>query len=155
MASKYEQEAEKLAKAIDIAIEAIELYPPKGFMPQHTEHFIQSYKEFKEEALNPEPKYKKLASLKYVQQDVFIFFQEASGNTVEYFWKKIKQQDLPFVRDNQLLKILLKKKIKNSIEYDYVKDTAPIFEQEGVINKEEASILNQLLLDFEIKKGKK
>ena len=71
MRKTYEEEAEKLAKAIDIAIEAFQKYPPKDFQPQHVEQFVKTYLDYRNKALNPEPQFKKMASLKHKIQDVF------------------------------------------------------------------------------------
>ena len=155
MKRTYEQEANNLAKAIDIAIEAVKKIPPKDYSPEDVELFIKTYIGFKENALNPEPKFKTIASLKHDIQDTFIFFQEGSGKTVDFFWSEIKRLNLPYTRENKLKKILTKKRIKNHVEYDYVIDTIVPFEQEGFITKEDVTILNQLIAEFESKKGKK
>ena len=155
MKRTYEEEARKLAQAIDIAIEAVKTHPPKGYKPEHIEHFVNSYMEFKSIALNPKPQYKKLASLKHNIQDVFTFFQEGSGDAVDFFWRKINEHKLPYERENRLQKILTKKKIKNYAEYDYVIDNIVLFEQEGLINRGDVITLNKLLADFEKNKAKK
>jgi hypothetical protein len=152
MAGNYQEEANKLAKAIDIAIESFQKYPPKGFQPVHVTHMIKTYEEFKEKALTPEEQFKNLKSLKYLHQDTFTYFQESTGEAVEYFWKQIKQSNLPYTRENKLLKILSKNKIKNQIEYDYVKDMIGVAQQEGLINKEELYQLNELIKTYEAKK---
>ncbi len=154
MKRTYEEEANKLAQAIDIAIEAFQKYPPKNFQQEHVNQFVDTYLDYKNKTLNPEPQFRKLASLKYKTQDVFIFFQESSGDAVDFFWKELKKNNLPFQRENKLLKIVSKKKIKNDAEYDYVIDTIVPFEQEGIITKEDVNTLNQLISDFE-NKGKK
>jgi hypothetical protein len=87
----YKDESERLAKAIDIAIESFQKYTPKGFDNGHVEHFVNQYKATKSSCLNPESQYANLKSLKYSQQDVFTYFQESSGDTVEYFWEKVKE----------------------------------------------------------------
>jgi len=113
MKKTYEEEANNLAQAIDIAIEKLQKHPPKEFQTAHIEHFINTYSDTKNKALNPEPQFKKISSLKYHIQDVFTYFQESTGEAVEQFWRGIQEHKLPFERENKLLKILKKRKIKN------------------------------------------
>ena len=117
----YQDEALKLAQAIDIAIEAFKVECPKEFEKSHQEHFISCYTDWKEKCLNPEPQFKNLTSLKYSINDVFTYFQEGTGKTVEYFWKRIKEEGLEYERENKLEKILKRGIIKGRIEYDYVR----------------------------------
>src|SRR5690349_9615327 len=117
MKRNYEQEAEKLAKVIDIAIEACEKHMPENDITTQ-KYFISGYTKFKEEALSPKPEYKNLKSLDSLKNDVFIYFQEGKGDTVEYFWKRIKEENLDFKRVNKLNKILKRKRIVSQEEYD-------------------------------------
>lgn len=147
----YEEEAKKLAKAIDIAIEAIRKYCPSEFDKSHQEHFISCYSDWKTEYLNPEPQFKTLGSLKYSIQDVFTYFQEGTGLTVEYFWKRIKEERLDYKRENKLEKILSRGKIKGRIEYEYVTDMIVAAEQVGMTTRAETEKLSKMLGEFESK----
>jgi hypothetical protein len=93
----------------------------------------------------------KMSSLKYKEEDVFIYFQEASGETVNEFWKRIKESGLPYKRENKMEKILKRKKIRNDIEYNYVIDTIVPLQQEGVLSKEDVSLLEQMMAQYEQK----
>lgn len=152
---QYTEQSANLIKATDIAIETFKKIPPRGFNEQHMEIVLQTYERVKNSLLNPDPKYMNLGSLKYKVQDVFIYFNEGSGPTVDLFWKKIKENDLPYERENKLEKILSKKKIKTQQEYDYVIDTMVPFKQEGMINETDFELLNQLIGEYETKKAKK
>jgi len=145
----YQEEANKLAAAIDLAVESFEKYCPKEFDKKSLDHTISCYEEWKEMTLNPEPKYKSLASLKYQIESVFTYFQEATGETVEYFWKKLQERNLGYERVNKLEKILNRGKIKGRIEYDYVKDMIFVAEQVGLTSKEESSKLSEMLDEYE------
>lgn len=147
----YESEAKKLAAAIDIAIEAFQNECPSNFESHHQEHFINTYKGWKESCLNPEDKFKNLGSLKYTIQDVFTFFQEGSGPTVEYFWNKLEKAGLDFKRENKLGKILKRGKIKNRVEYDYVTDMLVVAQQKEMVTELEAQRLSEMLGKFENK----
>lgn len=148
----YEEEAKKLAMAIDVAVESFQNECPANFTAQHQAHFIKTYMEWKENCLNPEPQFKKLVSLKYIINDVFTYFQEGSGTTVEYFWKKIHILGLDYQRENRIKKILDRGKIRGHIEYEYIIDMFVIAQQNGMITKYEALKLSDMLKKFEQKK---
>ena len=159
MKEKYKIASENLAKAADIAIAVFQEFPPAGWNEHYlneeknqTTHFIDFYKELKERILNPDPKFANLQSLKYKVQEVFTYFQEGHGKCVEEFWKEIKAQNLPYKRENKMLKILKRKKINNIDEYDFVIDVIVPYEQEGLINHEEVILLNNLIAHFETRK---
>ena len=63
---------------------------------------------------------------------MFILFQEGSGEGVEYFWRKIKEKNLPFNRNNKLTKIFKRKRIINDLEYDFITDVMMPYYQEGL-----------------------
>lgn len=158
---KYAEPANNLAKAADIAIAVIQKFPPKGWNEYYVTtdknqitHFIELYQEWKENILNPEPKFKNLKSLKYEYDNIFTEFQEGNGDYVEEFWKEIKAQNLPYKRENKLAKILKRKKINNIHEYDFIIDVIVPYQQEGLINEEEVVLLNKWLGEFENRKKK-
>lgn len=152
--ANYETEALKLSKAADIAIDAFKKFPPHDWNEEHLLHFEKCYLEWKDDALYPDPKFKSIASLKYIIQDVFTIFQEGSGDFVEYFWKEIKNQNLDYVREDKLWKVLKRGKINNRVEYEYVIDIIVPAEQENRITNEEAKLLNEMIGVFENKKKK-
>lgn len=147
----YEEEAKYLADAIDIAIHVFENYPLPSWNKAQIDHVKNFYLESKNSALNPEPKYKNIASLKYIKDDIFTPFQEGSGKYVDVFWMKIKESNLPFERENKLEKILKRKRINNEQEYNYVIDTIVPFQQEGRISEEDVINLNTYIDNFEKK----
>lgn len=146
---KYTEQALDLAKAIDIAVSSIQKFPYKDWSEANILHIINTYNSWKEDALNPEPKYKNVKSLSYVVDSVFIWFDEASGEGVDYFWESIKLANLPYKRKNKLGSVLKRQKIKNQIEYDFIVDVIVPYQQEGLIGKEEVVVLNKLLAEFE------
>ena len=157
--NKYLQSSINLVKAIDIAIESFKKFPPKNWDTNTLNHVINVYKEWKEGRINAELKFKNLSSLKYDIENVFTNFQEGSGDEVNYFWDKIKEHNLPYKRENKLVKILKRKKIKDDIEFDFVTDVMVPYQQEDLINEEELILLNTYIGDFEnrsrIKENKK
>ena len=161
MTEKYKIESQNLAKAVDIAITVFREFPPKGWDMHYVTadknqiaHFIELYREWKENALNPEPQFCNMQSLKYVYENIFTIFQEGHGAFVEEFWKEIKAQDLPYKRENKMVKILKRKKINNIQEYDFVIDVILPYQQEGLITNDDVDLLNELISKFENKKNK-
>ncbi|NME71243.1 hypothetical protein [Flammeovirga aprica] len=145
----YQTEAHKLAKAIDIAIEAFTEECPSDFNKKTQSHMISCYTDYKDQCLNPEVKYRNLASLKYIIEAVFTYFQEGTGNTIEYFWKRIHEENLEYVRENRLEKILTRGKIRGRIEFDYVTDMIVVAEQVGLTTKEDTTKLSIMLGEYE------
>ncbi|PSR55557.1 hypothetical protein AHMF7605_19625 [Adhaeribacter arboris] len=151
MKRNYKTESEALAKAIDMAIECVEKVWPAGFNEKQKEHFVTVYLYFKELCLHSEPEFKNLQSLKSLENDVFIYFQEGKDETVELFWKRLKEEGLGFKRKNPLTAILKRRKIKNKYEYDYVTDTIVALQQEGTITESQANELKNMLGNYEMK----
>jgi len=151
----YTTEAGRLSKAIDIAVEAVRKYPIAKMSAEHNEHFIKCYLEWKEKALNPRPEYKSQASLKYIIQDVFSYFNESSGADVEYFWLKIGEQQLGYERNNILTKIFERGKIRGRIEYEFATDVIVVYEQMGKITADEVLKLGAMIGNYEKPKAKK
>jgi len=102
---KYTEQTINLAKAIDIAVSSIQKFPYKDWSEANILHIINTYNSWKEDALNPEPKYKNVKSLSYVVDSVFIWFDEGSGEGVNYFWENIKLANLPYKRKNKLASV--------------------------------------------------
>lgn len=119
------------------------------------DHIISCYLEWKEQVLYPDLRLKKTASLTYQIENVFTYFQEASGITVEYFWKHISLAGLDYVRDNKPEKILTRGKIRGRIEYEYVSHMIIVAEQPGLITPGQSQKLRSLMGEFELKSNKK
>lgn len=151
----YDEEAANIAKAADIAIDAITNYPPETFTQNNISQFVHVYTQSKHDASNPKPEFRKLASLKYIEHDLFIYFQEGHGKAVQYFWQQIAEQQLPYKRIDRLPKILSKKKIGNMLEYDFVIDNMVVYKQEGRLTDEEWDDLNKWIGEFEARQKKK
>jgi hypothetical protein len=103
---EYATEANRLARAIDIAIESFRIYPLEGWSNKQIEHIVKVYSEWKYSALNPALEYKKIASLNYRVQEVLTIFQEGTGQAVDYFWKRIAAEELGYERVDRLRKVL-------------------------------------------------
>lgn len=151
MMQNYDTEALKLAKAIDIAIYCFRKHPPEEFTKEHIDHFVNVYSEWKDRILNPEPEFRKMASLKYDIQNVFTVYQEGSGEAVEHFWQQIANENLGYIREDKLRKIVNRGKIRGRSEYDLVVDSIVSAEQENRISKDEALQLDRMLDEYELR----
>jgi hypothetical protein len=156
MSYNYELEAKKVNKIIDLAIISIRKFPPKNFDPTHVNHVIKVYEDLQKKALFPEPNYQNAKSLKYLKEDALIFFQESSGDAIEYFWKELKKEGLTegISRINNLKKILKKGKISNERELELVTDLMIPYQQQGIITDDQYQLINDLIKEFEKKVGK-
>lgn len=148
----YNSEALRLAKAIDLAIDAFQKYSPQDWSTQQVAHFVRVYSDWKSLALNPAPQYKKAVSLNYIIQDVFTYFQEGNGDAVDHFWSRINKENLGYCREDKLRKILRKSKLKSRAEYECVTDLLVVAKQEGRINEQEVNKLSKMIDEFENRK---
>lgn len=145
----YEEQTRQLIAAIDIAVTSFELYSPKNWDNNTKQHIVNTYISWKNDLKNPNPKFKNKKSLSFVIVEVLTYFQESSGEAVNYFWQQIENTGLDFKRENKLNKIIKRKKIKTLIEYDFIIDVLVPYQQVGLINDEEVKALNKMLLEFE------
>lgn len=147
----YQTEANKLAQAIDIAIESIQKHPLPSWNKEHTDKFIEFYNNNRDAALNPKPGYKRLDSLKYIIEECFSFFNESSGECVEYFWHRIEDHGLNFQRDDKIEKALKRGEIKDRFEYEIIIDTIIPAIQSVKINSLQKEQLEKMIGVFESK----
>lgn len=151
---EYDVEASRLVKAIDLAIDAFKSFPPTVFSKEQIEHFANTYTEWKFSILNPASAFRNIRSLDYRVADVFTFFQESTGEAVEYFWGRVNADELGYLREDKLRKILNRGEIKGLIEYDYAVDLINTAEQEGRISTAESAKLNSMIGAFANRKRK-
>jgi hypothetical protein len=140
----YKEEALKIAKAFDIAIEAYSKYPPKDF----EKDYISFLDGWMKACLSPNtPFRKRISDLKFLHPILFEFFQETKGKTVEYFWKRIQEEKLDYKRRKKTLinEILERGKIKDRNEYNYVVDMIGTLKQEGITTKEDTIELDKMI----------
>lgn len=153
MASKkYIEARDNLLKAIDLANDVLLNYPHRR-TKEDVEESIKYNNKRRELTLNADKGFQTMQSLNYIVEDFFIYFQEGAGRAdVEEFWRRIKEANLPYERENKLEKIMRRGRIRNDIEYDYVVDTIVPFQQEGVISEDDVKKLNEMIDKFESKR---
>jgi len=149
----YPTYAAPLSAAIDLAIEALQRFPPPLFTQENLVHMVNVYREWKQEVEHPAPAYQNKRSLKYQQANVLTYFLEATGPTVDYFWQQVQQQGLPYQRVNRLANILKRGRLKSRIEYDLVVDVLVPYQQEGLLTTDEVAALSRMIGEYENRKS--
>jgi hypothetical protein len=143
----YKDRAERLARTVDIAELVIKT---SDTLSEDTKsRKLQWGQQIKQMALNPEPQFKRVASIKYLENDFLTYWNEASGPEVEKFWTTLNKSGIDFERKDMLNVILKRGRIKDIHEYDYVVDSILVAEQTGKINSDQVVMLNGFLGAFE------
>lgn len=151
--SKYEQQADKLVKAIDIAEQVIK--ESIDFVDELRKPMLTFGTVTKQNAKYPEPKFRNLTSLKYLETAFFTFWNESEGVDVDKFWDKVYQSKLGYVRKDEIHDVLKRKKIKNIHEFDFITDNIVVYQQAGRLSQEQVIELNKYIGDFEQKSKRK
>lgn len=139
----YQQRAEQLAKAVDIADNIVQ---ESKVIPEESKAYFLNYgKQVKSMALNPEPQFKKVASIQYLENDFLTYWNEADGSDIEKFWLELHQNEIDYERKDTIQVVLKRKKIKDIHEYNAITDNIVVAEQLGRITKGQAIELSQLI----------
>ena len=78
--------------------------------------------ETKRMALNPDPAFAKVASLKYLEGAFFTYWNESTDPHVMTFWREVAKEGLPFRRRDPVKEVLARGKIQNDVEFEAVTD---------------------------------
>lgn len=143
----YQERAERLAKAVDIAVKIINESDQLG--DDFKTPMFSFCNQVKQMALNPEPQFKKVASIKYLENDFLTYWNESADKEVDKFWNELYKNGIDFKRKDTIQTVLKRGKIKDIHEYDNIVDNIVVAEQIGRINKEQAIELSQMIGDFE------
>ncbi len=148
----YQERADRLAKTADIADKIIR---DSNTIPEASKHqFLNWGQLVKDKALNPEPPFRKVVSIKFLENDFLIYWNESEGPDIDKFWKELNEKEIDFERKDIIQLVLKRKKIKNIHEYNYVTDNIVVAEQIVRIDKEQVAELNRLLSEFEQRQTK-
>lgn len=149
----YQERAEKLSKAVDIAVKIIN--ESERFEDDYKIPMINFCNQIKQLALNPEPQFKKVASIKYLETDFFTYWNESADKEVDKFWIELHKNGIDFEKKDTIQTVLKRGKIKDIQEFDNIIDNIVAAEQVGRINREQTIELNKMIGDFENRnKGK-
>jgi len=149
----YDERALRFASVVDIAEEIIKN------SAKLTDYDKNQYLKFgqlaKGLALNPKKGFKRIASLKYLENDFFIHWNEIENPEGHTFWTQLYKKELYRERRDIIEKVLKRNKIINIAEFDFINDTIVVAEQTGHVTSSQSEQLNRLLGDFEFKQTKK
>jgi len=143
----YQQRAEMLLEAVKIGIEIVNrsVLIPIADKPTYQKFFEGII----HMALHPEPQFRKVASLRYLEETFLTSWNEGDGEDVKEFWLRIAEKKIGYAKKDTITAVLKRKKIKDVHEYDYIIDNVVIAEQLGRITKSEAELLSNYLSTFE------
>ncbi|WP_162051348.1 hypothetical protein [Pontibacter pamirensis] len=149
----YQERAEQLAKTVDIADKIVR--NSQAIPEENKIHFLKWGQQVKHMALNPEPQYRYVVSLKYLENDFLTFWNESSGEEIDVFWIELSKEGINFQRTDTIKTVLKRNRIKSIHEYDNIKDAIVVAEQTGRINKDQAIQLDVLIMEFEERQAKR
>ncbi len=116
--AKYVARARALAEAIDLAQE-IRAATPHA---RDDEGLVLMELETKRMALDPEPPFANLKSLKHAEAMFFTYWGEGGGPEIEAFWRELERRKLPFQRVDTARAALDRGRIVDQVEYETVAD---------------------------------
>ncbi len=149
----YQDRAERLSKAVDIAVKIVS--ESERFGDDFKTPMINFCNQVKQMALNPEPQFKKVASIKYLENDFLTYWNESADKEVDRFWIELHKNGIDFEKKDTIQTVLKRGKIKDIHEFDNIIDNIVVAEQIGRINQEQVIKLNKIIGDFENRnKGK-
>lgn len=143
----YQERAERLSKAIDIAVKIVN--ESERFGDEFKTQMIDFCNQLKQMALNPEPQFKKVASIKYLENDFLTYWNESMDKEVDKFWLELYKSGIDFEKKDTIQVVLKRGKIKDIHEFNNIIDNIVVAEQIGRINQEQVIELNKMIGDFE------
>lgn len=90
--------------------------------------------------------------LKQLEYELLYYFNEGSGEEVDFFWAKVREEGLNFEKkdNSNRLALILKKGRLNFNDYRYLLEDVLPFKEEKNIDDATVSKLNKLLLKYEM-----
>ena len=156
MASPKETYDQRLARfvALTKAADPV-LIPAIQDGVEEAPHLIAFGKQCRELAEQAEGPMRRVASLKQLESDYLVYWNEASGKHIDHFWKAVEALDIGFERRDHLAEILAKGRILNRQEYEIATDSLVGAEQEGRITAAQSSFIARLIGEYETRKANK
>jgi hypothetical protein len=112
-------------------------------------HLLAFGKQCVDLARSAEGPMRRVASLRQMQNDYLIYWNEAPGPHVSAFWNAVRKAGLDLERVDHLARVLKRGRITKREEYETVVDSLVGAEQEGRITAEEAERLSAMIGAFE------
>ena len=98
---------------------------------------------------NPSLRSRPLSSLAYLEDAFFTYWNEASGEHIEGFWRRVAERNLPFQRKDIVREVLSRGRIRTEMEYQSIVDALAIQRQLERLSHDEAEHLNRMVGEFE------
>jgi len=147
----YQQRAEMLVEAVKIGIDILNR---SVLIPEEDKPTYQKFFEgIIHMALHPEPPFRRVASLRYLEEAFLTSWNEGEGEDVKQFWLLLAEKKIGYTRKDPIAAVLKRKRIKDIHEYDFVVDNIVVAEQLGKITGEEAALLSNYLVVYENKQN--
>lgn len=142
----YQQEANRLCRALDIAIDTFSRFLPDGSTEEDRQSMISYYEQYKDEIMNPIPEFRDLESLQWSKRDIFNYYEVFFGEMAEYFWKGIEEAGLGYERPNYLREVVEKGEEPHFwVDNKSVEQSILAALQKGTLTAEEANKLRGML----------
>lgn len=84
----YSEKAIQVARLVDLAEEIIE--QTERLSPTDREHLIQFGRDAKKIALDPNPPFKRISSLKLMESDLLTYWEDILDEEINLLWTKIQ-----------------------------------------------------------------
>jgi hypothetical protein len=143
----YDDRARQFVQAVDIIKNVCS--QSSRFSDEQKTMISKGFTEFQRMALNPEPPFRRIASLRYLEEEVLSGWYNATGPDADSVWSQIHEQVLPYQRKDVLAKVLKRRRIKDQHEFDYITYSIVLAQQDGRITKGQALELDSLLMKFQ------
>jgi hypothetical protein len=114
---KYLARAAAFAAAIDVATKLMAARPAR-----YDAQLRRHHAELTKLALAPKPAFAKLASLRFLEQDFFTYWNETPEARATAFWRELAARKLPFERRDAPAEVLARGRITNAVDYEAIGD---------------------------------
>ena len=143
----YAEYAEQFLQLLTLAKETIK--QATDLSPIDRSDHLDFAKEIENLITDPEPQFRKVTSLRYLESDFLTYWNEAEGQHINAFWAAVGATGLPFARKNLFAVVLRRGKIADIHEYNQITDGIVVKEQEGRLKRKDLERLKAMLAAFE------
>lgn len=151
-ASSYEQRLARLLQLVEVAAEV--LAAARDVKAKDKREMLAFGRETKELALAPPPGVPRvIAGLKQLEADFLTYWNEASGEHADEFWRRVAAAGLPFVRRDLVREALNRGRIRSLEEYEAIVDGLVVLEQLGKVTPAETEALGEMIARYERRLG--
>lgn len=143
----YDERAAQLVKAIDISESLFR--SSKGLSKDQKKTVLDGFEDIRAKVTNPEPAFRNVKSLAYLEQAVVQPWNEMVGRDADEFWRRAAEAGLDYERRDVIADVLARKRIRDDQEYEVIMDNMDAMADEGKISADQAETLRRLVTAFE------